>query len=142
MNQMQQAFRKVNVKQRLECPYCRRNAAQVTGKEIYPHRPDLYAKTFYQCKPCDAYVGCHPNTTNPLGRLANAELRTAKKLAHAVFDPIWRGGHKKRGSAYAWLSDQLGIDKKDCHIGMFDVDMCKRVVGVCLQFSPMLKDRE
>lgn len=53
--------------------------------------------------------------------------------AHAAFDPIWKSGQKKRGSAYAWLCDRLGIDKKDCHIGMFDVDMCKRVVAACKQ---------
>ena len=27
----------------------------------------------------------------------------------------------KRGQAYGWLAEQLGIDKSDCHIGMFDV---------------------
>lgn len=131
MNSIQQALAKVGVKRRVLCPYCQRDAAKVTGKQIYPHRPDLYAKTFYECDPCDAYVGCHPGTDTPLGRLADAELREEKMRAHAAFDPIWRSGSKKRGSAYAWLADQLGIDKKECHIGMFDVAMCRRVVEVC-----------
>lgn len=115
----------------MKCPYCGKSAKLVSGEVIYPHRHDLYAKQFYLCRPCDAYVGCHQGTTNPLGRLANAELRKAKMEAHAAFDPIWKSGQKKRGSAYAWLCDQLGIDKKGCHIGMFDVDMCNRVVAVC-----------
>ena len=104
----------------------------VGGKEIYPHRPDLYSLNFYQCKPCGAYVGCHKtgDGKQPLGRLANAELRAAKSAAHAAFDPMWKDGKKKRGSAYAWLADALGIDKRDCHIGMFDVETCRRVVEI------------
>ena len=116
------------------CNYCNRPAELVTGKAIYPHRPDLFEKMFWRCAPCKAYVGCHKPGVNqgdgsrPLGRLANAELRAAKSAAHAAFDPIWKEGIKKRGSAYAWLSDLLGIDPKTCHIGEFDVDMCRRVV--------------
>jgi hypothetical protein len=51
--------------------------------------------------------------------------------AHAAFDPVWKSGAKKRGSAYAWLADELGMGKKDCHIGMMDVADCRRVVDAC-----------
>ena len=112
----------------LLCHYCFRKPELVGGDTIYPHRPDLYEKKFYLCRPCDAYVGCHPGTTEPLGRLANAELRKAKQAAHAAFDPKWKGGDMKRKEAYAWLATQLGIDFNDCHIGMFDVETCRRVV--------------
>lgn len=61
------------------CPYCGKDSVLVNGHVIYPHRPDLLEKKFYWCKPCDAYVGCHPGTANPLGRLANAELRRANR---------------------------------------------------------------
>jgi len=115
----------------LDCPYCGKQAYLVGGSIIYPHRDDLASKKFYQCNPCDAYVGCHEGTVNPLGRLANAELRKAKMQAHAAFDPKWRNGEMKRASAYKWLAEQLKINAKDCHIGMMDVDMCKRVVDVC-----------
>lgn len=65
------------------CPYCQRPSLLVTGKTIYPHRPDLVAKRFWQCAPCDAYVGCHPpagrngkggqgDGTVPLGRRARS----------------------------------------------------------------------
>ena len=50
--------------------------------------------------------------------------------AHAAFDPIWKSGTKKRGSAYAWLADQLGIPARECHIGEFDVETCARVVQI------------
>lgn len=117
------------------CPYCSKPAVLVTGKDIYPHRPDLFEKHFYRCRPCGAQVGCHPGTTTPLGRLANAELREWKQRAHAAFDPIWQSGNKKRRDAYHWLSQALGISFADTHIGMFDVPTCQRVVGLCQAFA-------
>lgn len=113
------------------CPYCRNEAPLVTGREVYPHRPDLFAKRFYACLPCGAWVGCHPGTTQRLGRLANAEGRRLKMAAHAAFDPRWKEGGTKRKAAYRWLADQLGIDPKRCHIGYFNEDECRRVIEVC-----------
>ena len=117
----------------LTCPYCNRDAQQATGADIYPHRPDLAHKKFYRCSPCGAYVGCHKDG-RPLGRLANADLRRAKQLTHAKFDPLWKSGQMSRSAAYRWLADQLGIPGDECHIGMFDIDRCraayKAVTGV------------
>lgn len=113
------------------CDYCGRRAPLVTGREVYPHRPDLHAKQFYQCRPCGAYVGVHPNTTKPLGRLANAELRRAKMSVHAAFDPIWKEGGRRRGDAYAWLARELGISRSQCHVGMFDLETCRRAIAAC-----------
>jgi hypothetical protein len=126
------------------CPYCERPAHLVTGETIYPHRRDLWQKWFWLCDPCKAYVGCHKEGTKPLGRLANAELRAAKQEAHAAFDPLWqffppREGERSR--AYKWLADHLGISKRDCHIGEFDVETCRRVVAVCRQFGEERRER-
>lgn len=116
------------------CPYCGEFSAKVDGTRVYPHRPDLAHKTFFVCDPCDARVGCHPGTSMPLGRLADAELRRAKSHAHAMFDQLWRDGvFHSRGSAYKWLASELGIDGGDCHIGMFDVETCKRVAQLSTQ---------
>ena len=114
------------------CPYCNKESEGVDGTAIYPHRPDLSHKWFYQCLPCDAYVGCHPDTKNSLGRLANAELRKWKSIAHRVFDPLWRDGHMKRKEAYKALAEVMNIHPNDCHIGMFDVDQCKKVYSICM----------
>lgn len=120
------------------CDYCKRAALFVAGSIIYPHRPDLFKKVFYYCEPCGAWVGCHPNTAVPLGRLANRELRAAKIEAHAAFDPIWRGGAMLRNNAYHWLAQQLRLKPHECHIGMFDVAMCRRVVEVCRARSNLI----
>lgn len=126
----------------VECPYCMRDAELVTGKEIYPHRSDLHSKKFWLCRPCDAYVGCHSYNkrhgykgNEPLGRLANRELRIAKMAAHAAFDPIWKNGKLSRDEAYAWLATQLNISLKHCHIGMFDEATCRRVVATCSKIN-------
>lgn len=114
-----------------ECPYCHGEVMLTNGQEIYPHRPDLHQKPFWICRASQAWVGCHPGTFKPLGRLANAELRRAKSAAHAAFDPLWKTGTMRRDEAYAWLCHGLGIPRREVHIGMFDVETCRQVVALC-----------
>ena len=110
------------------CPYDGEGAILVRGDDIYPHRPDLRYKFFYRCPKCQARVGCHPNSTRPLGRLANSELRIEKSMAHTAFDVLWKLGNMSRPQAYAWLSEAMGIPPEECHIGMFDLQQCRKVV--------------
>lgn len=116
------------------CPYCNKTAILTTGQIIYPHRSDLAHLRFWQCKPCDAYVGCHKNSKDykPLGRLANTELREWKMKVHEVFDPLWKNNGISRDKAYQKLSQLLNLRKSDCHIGMFDVETCKRAVDLIM----------
>lgn len=109
------------------CPYCKNEAEFVTGERVYPNRKDLYNKNFYICEPCDARVGCHADG-EPYGTLANAELRKWRSIAHAEFDPMWQDGYRTRTEAYKWLSDTLGIPKEHCHIGMFDIQTCRKIL--------------
>jgi len=116
------------------CQYCHEEAELVGGKTIYPHRFDLHHKAFWRCEPCGAYVGCHPGTQKPLGILADEILRRWKSKTHAAFDPIWRGNREmSRKQAYSWLASELKIHKSQCHIGMFNIDMCKRVINLCVK---------
>lgn len=110
------------------CPYCgNKSMFHKTSTHIY--RRDY--GPVYDCRPCNAYVGCHKTTGNPLGTLANAELRKWRKQAHSMFDPLWKSGKISRGKAYSMLASKLGIDKEKCHIGMFDIEFCKRVIDLC-----------
>ena len=124
------------------CPYCMSEATIVGGAIIYPHREDLYPLRFWVCSGSElnphtlSYVGCHKGTENPLGRLANRELREWKKKAHAAFDPLWKGGvFDSRNGAYRWLANTLNISSEDCHIGLFDIKMCQRVVNLCKKYD-------
>jgi hypothetical protein len=111
----------------------------------------LKQKLFFECEPCGAYVGTHPDG-KPLGRLANAELRKAKQAAHVVFDPLWQNFHQAypraedvpnralravaRKRAYAWLAEQMSMEADDCHIGAFDVETCALVREVIARENP------
>jgi hypothetical protein len=109
------------------CPDCGAEAQLVKGDAIYPHRPDLYAKSFWACLPCGCYVGCHPGTDRRMGRLANAATRALKQAAHRAFDPLWQSGEMKRGEAYAWLQKATGLSKRDCHIGWMTDEQLRAV---------------
>lgn len=87
----------------------------------------------YKCnsKPCNSYVGLHPFTNIPLGTLADAPTREARKKAKAAFNPLWQSKRMSRKDAYAWLAKQLGIvNAGECHIGWFDVATCERVARI------------
>ncbi len=124
------------------CPYCGSETEFIDSSFIYGKSYGM----IYICVSCNAYVGVHKGTNKSLGRLANKELREAKKEAHFYFDQIaktklinkiWKEyveGVSNRNKAYLWLSKQLNIEVKDCHIGMFDVDQCKRVIEICKKY--------
>lgn len=63
-------------------------------------------------------------------KVGDAEIIEAKMKAHKTFDPIWQSGKMVRSNAYQWLADQMGIKKKDCHIGQFSIEDCARVVEI------------
>jgi len=123
------------------CPYCSEQAKYVSSAKVYGGRDYVM---IYLCQSCWAYVGVHKGTTKPLGRLADDELRYWKKQAHAAFDPIWKERFERknkidpkykkgmaRGGRYKRLSQEMNLTRAECHIGMFDVDQCKKVVQLC-----------
>lgn len=109
------------------CPYCGKPAQLVDSAIVYGGRS--YG-LIWDCRPCDAYVGVHRGTQTPLGRLANAELREWKKRAHAYFDQLWKSRKMSRGQAYSHSAKIMGIPKHEAHIGMFDVERCRKLVGL------------
>ncbi|WP_082722488.1 zinc-finger-containing protein [Burkholderia mayonis] len=84
----------------------------------------------FLCRTCRAYVRLHPFTHIPLGTLADAPTREARKRAKAEFNPIWQSGAMTRIAAYVWLAQRLGIENhEECHIDRFDIETCDRVVA-------------
>jgi hypothetical protein len=123
------------------CPYCKNDAVLCDSAVVY--NGTSYG-LIWRCAPCEAWVGVHRDSPNhaPLGRLANKELRLAKQAAHRAFDPFWKGGTMKRSQAYQWLADQMGIEKKRCHIGWFDVEQCEQVVKICEKVTQLMEGFE
>jgi len=120
------------------CSYCYNKSELVDSAVIYGNDAPFYGMMYY-CRRCNAWVGTHLNSEKALGRLADRELRGYKKEAHKYFDNLWRRKmHNSkctkshaRTRAYAWLGKKLGLPKKHTHIGMFDVNLCKKVIELC-----------
>ncbi len=86
-------------------------ARLTNGKEIYPHRKDLYDLPFWKCDACGNFVGCHhktKNRTNPLGCIPTPEIKKARQHIHRILDPIWKSGRISRNEIYSKLSEKLG----------------------------------
>jgi hypothetical protein len=127
------------------CPHCKQPSVLAGGDVIYPNWKDRHAQFFWQCAPCGAYVGTHKNTKPPLGIPANDELRQARILLHnRMVDPLWRTAvesvgytpedpkarkiimNTARSRVYEFLAWKLGLDRDECHVAEFDLDMCRR----------------
>ena len=110
----------------MECPFCHQEAIWCENKEIYGRN---YGKSYmcYYCKPCDAYVGCHQNTTRPLGTLADKELRKLRHQCHEQFDKMW-SDNKDRKWAYEWLQSKMKLHKTQAHIAKLDKDQCRQLL--------------
>jgi hypothetical protein len=106
------------------CPYCEKEAIWTSNEVVYGRR---YGKSFmcYYCKECDAYVGCHQNSKNPLGTMANKALRVKRMEAHAVIDPLWKSGKYSRRQVYDRLSDAFGFR---VHVGASDEKLCEEII--------------
>lgn len=113
------------------------------GKEIYPHREDLYSLPFWICDTCGNFVGCHyktKNRTNPLGCIATPEIKKARMHIHAILDPLWKTGKIKRGKLYEILSDKLGYKYHTANI--MDIEEARRIYKCVLDIAnglPVLK---
>lgn len=85
------------------CPYCGRQAEYVDSKVIYGRSYGMA----YLCRNCDAYVGVHRGTDEPLGRLADASLRKWKRPHTPHLTPSGRPGGSKENATpliYGWPS--------------------------------------
>lgn len=110
----------------MQCQHCGQEAEWVENKEVYGRN---YGSSYmiWLCRPCDAFVGCHQNTKQPKGRfLAKADLREARKKAHAVIDPLWQSGKYKRRTVYIRLKEAFG---KEIHVGDTETpEECEEII--------------
>lgn len=108
------------------CPHCQGDVEIVNNKEIYG-RPYGDWPWAYRCKSktCDSYVGMHPMTNIPLGTLANAELRNARKMAKNEFHDMMTEAKWTRDQAYAHLAKEMGLKHEECHFGWFTIEQCR-----------------
>lgn len=103
---------------RITCQYC--------GKEAKKTHTEYGVR--FECFPCQAWVGTHKSSGNPLGTLANAKLRASRMLAHEVFDYLWQTKIYDRRACYSALAELMHITESKCHIAMFNEFHCDSVL--------------
>lgn len=109
-----------------KCRYC-------AGVVVIAHHENVYGKKSggrwpwrYVCQDCSASVGMHTGTAIPLGTLANASLREARRRGKAPFSKLERMKLVKRRDLYASLARHLGLHVDRCHFAMFEAKQCEQ----------------
>lgn len=111
-----------------QCRYCGNDVVLTSNSEIYGR--EYGNGKCYLCRNCRAFVGVHTGTIIPLGTLANDELRKWRNKAHFYFDQLWKGETRQdtRYNIYGWLAKKMNLSREKTHIGMFEVEQCKKVI--------------
>lgn len=129
------------------CVECGRLAELSTGAVAYPHLPAYADRPVYLCA-CGARVGCHPGTTLALGRPAGPVTARARERAHRELDLLWKhkaeqtgGRGAARKAAYKWLARELGIGRRQCHIGWMTAEEADRVTALCKPYADKIRAR-
>lgn len=82
-------------KKQIHCPYCGAKASLRPASAVYGTAtkvPDSYLYVCDRYPRCDSYVGAHKRTKEPMGTLANGDLRNKRIQAHKAFDWMWKSG--------------------------------------------------
>ncbi len=117
------------------CPFC--EAKGLDGKTgLFPDSHVYHGRSYggkvWLCLTagCDARVGAHKDTWEPLGIPANAETWWARRRAHAAFDPLWKGetARMARSEAYQYLQLLMGLPPDEAHIARFTIEQCEQLI--------------
>lgn len=113
------------------CPHCAGAVALVNNSEVYGRSYGDWPWVYLcQHHPCRAYVGTHPETNLPLGTLATAAIRAARKTAKERFNAWFQAGQMSRTDAYSWLAAKMNIPTAACHFGWFDEVQCGQALDI------------
>lgn len=120
------------------------DARLTDGKEIYPHRPDLYKLPFWKCDACKNFVGCHHKTvngTNPLGCIPTKGIRVLRIQIHAALDPLWKSGWRDRKELYSTITGLMGGKHKFHTAQIRSVEEARKVLTILTHLIQQ-KERE
>lgn len=89
----------------------------------------FYGCTKYDETGCKGSHNCNKADARPFGIPGDAATRKARREAHEWLDRLWKDDFvPNRVEAYEWLATALNIKAADCHVGMFDLETCERVM--------------
>lgn len=116
------------MKKTLTCNYCNGECEWVSNKEVYGKK---YGKShmIWLCRDCDAYVGCHNNSKNPMGTLANRKLRQLRKDAKNLFiSKCLNGNRQYNYDRYCEIASLLNKKMSKTHFAMFNEEDCQKII--------------
>lgn len=122
----------------IKCPYCGAHAAYRPATIVYGESTsEQYADAhLYICSrwpACDAYVSAHKQSKQPMGTLANSELRHKRILAHRSLNALGKQYKMEKRDLYIWLQAKLAFTEEQTHIAMFSEYRCGQVIALCRQ---------
>jgi len=119
------------------CLDCGGASVLTPGTELFSYGAERDLM-YWVCEDCFARVRCHDGSTRPMGRPAGRSTALLRREAHLLFDAIWSpcagsmiDGMSAREWLYHALATDLGLSRDRCHIGMFNDEMCRRVIAWC-----------
>jgi hypothetical protein len=122
-----------------DCNVCGQHTVELIDEsEITPIPRRVWSK-IYHCTSCNAIVGCHPNTTTPLGPLANAYTRKLRACLHEYIDPLWQSGIASRDEIYAWLAKEL--DVTEFHVSQLSQSQLHIAITIASKYHNLNFDR-
>ena len=71
--------------------------------------------------------------------LVDSETHEMRKIAHSVFDRLWKVDGYSRSRAYQVLSEELGIPRELCHVKMFNKE---QAAGVPMAYLKIISRKE
>lgn len=100
--------------------------------------PDCGGTMILKEGPYGRYFGCkdpgcrgaHSATEEglPRGIPGNVETRKWRQQAHSIFDTVWKSRKVSRFQCYLLLADYMSLSQDECHISLFDIEQCKKVI--------------
>ena len=119
---------------KIQCPYCNSPAILRPASWVHGNSKQSKGKHLYVCRnwpSCDSYVAAHEFNLQPMGILANGNLRHKRILAHKALAKYQKITKMDRWATYLWLEGKLGYDAQSTHIGLFSEKTCDEVIALC-----------
>lgn len=114
------------------CPYCEQATVFTDSSEVYRKSYGM----IYLCRDCDAFVGVHGSTVNPLGTPAKRKLRELRKCCHGTLDYYWRTKQVTRSALYSWMMTVMQLPKERAHIAMLSETECLNLLYHAQEVTP------
>ncbi len=108
------------------CPYCSKKTQLIKTDNVF--NKNVYGWK-YICQPCEAYVFCHSNTHNAIGRLGNVKLHALKVELRYYIDTLLNAGiFLSFVDVNRYIRKTIHKTINYCHVENLDEVECEEVI--------------